>query len=380
MTRRRANGEGSISRHPKRDLYMGRFYVEMPDGTHKRRTVYGKTRKAVAEKMNEALANRSKGIVVDDENLTLGAWLDRWLEDSVRGNVGAGSLRQYSIHIHHHIQPSLGRVKLSRLNPSHIQALYAQKLRDGLAPATVRLTHAVLHRALDQAVKFNLIAQNPTARVDLPKIKQDEITPLDPEQARLFLDAASEARERYEALFTVALTVGLRIGEVLGLRWSDIDLEAGTLRVSYQLQRYPGKGLVLTEPKYGSRRTIALPQRALESLRIHRKRQAEERLRAGANWRDMGLVFASEIGTPLDARNVTHKHFKPLLKRAGLPNIRFHDLRHSCATILLSRGVHPTYVQNLLGHKSVKLTLDRYSHWMPSMGEQTAAAMEAALG
>jgi integrase len=174
---------------------------------------------------------------------------------------------------------------------------------------------------------------------------------------------------------------GLRMGEALGLKWSDIDLEGGTLRLHRQLQRMrEGGGLVFSEPKIASRRTIDLPQRAVEALRSHRRRQAEEQLRAGSNWQDNGLVFATGKGTPLDAQNIVNRHFKPLLKRVGLPDIRWHDLRHTCATLLLSRGVHPKLVQHLLGHASIQLTLDRYSHWIPSMGRATAEGMDEALG
>jgi integrase len=360
----------------KDGLFQGMYTVQTPDGP-KRKYIYGRKYKDVQRKLSEALGDAARGIVFDDENMTVGEWLSKWLEDSVEGNVGPGTYHQYRIHARHHIIPTLGRVKLARLTAAHIQSLYAQKLRDGLAPATVRLTHAVLHRALDQAVKFNLLPSNPAERVDPPKVRQDEITPLGSEQARALLDAAKG--ERLEALYIVALTVGLRIGEALGLKWSDIDWDAGTLRVNRQLQRYTGKGLVFVEPKHSSRRTITLPQSALMALRSHRKRQLEEELRA-TDYEDSGLVFATQTGKPLDARNVANKHFKPLLKRAALPDIRFHDLRHTCATLLLSRGTHPKYVQELLGHKSIKLTLDRYSHWMPSMGRATADGMDEALG
>jgi integrase len=252
-------------------------------------------------------------------------------------------------------------------------------LRDGLKPSSVRYIHAVLHRGLEQAVRFSLIPFNPAARVDPPKVRQEEITPLDSEQARVFLEAAKG--DRFEALCVLSLTVGLRMGEALGLKWSDIDVDAKTLRVNRQLQRVrDGGGLVFSEPKNASRRTIDLPQRALEALRSHRKRQIEEQLRASAQWADNGLVFTTGIGTPIDAQNIVNRHFKPLLKRAGLPSIRWHDLRHTYATLLLARGTHPTYVQKSLGHASVQLTLDRYSHWMPSMGRNTAQGIDVALG
>ena len=227
-------------------------------------------------------------------------------------------------------------------------------------------------------MRFNLIPFNPASKVDPPKVRPEEVTPLDAEQARRFLHGAHG--DKFEALYVLSLTTGLRMGEALGLRWSDVDLDAGTLRVTRQLQRMrEGGGLVFGEPKNASRRTVDLPQRAVEALRSHRKRQMEEQLRVGSSWQDNGLVFATGKGTPLDAQNIINRHFKPLLRHAGLPDIRWHDLRHTCATLLLSRGTHPTYVQKLLGHASVQLTLDRYSHWMPSMGKHTASAMDDAL-
>jgi integrase len=170
------------------------------------------------------------------------------------------------------------------------------------------------------------------------------------------------------------------MSEPLGLKWSDIDLDAGTLRMHRHLQRVrDGGGLVFSEPKNSSRQTIDLPQRAEEALRSHRKHQLEEMFRA-SSYKDSDLVFATGKGTPLDAQNMVNRHFKPLLKRAALPNIRWHVLRHACATLLLGRSVHPTLVQQLLGHASITMTLDRYSHWLPSMGRYTAQGMDEALG
>jgi len=310
--------------------------------------------------------------------------MERWLEDSAKGDLGHRAYANYKLQIRRHISPAFARLKLSKLTAAHIQSLYAAKLRDGLKPASVRYIHAVLHRALEQAVRFNLIPFNPASRVDPPKIRQDEITPLDAEQARTFLEAASVAGDRHECLYVLSLTCGLRMGEALGLKWTDIDLDASTLRVNRQLQRMRRDGdksgtLVFSEPKNASTRTVDLPQRALKSLKSHHTRQLEEELRA-AHYEDSGLVFATGKGTPLDAQNVINRHFKPLLKRAALPDIRWHDLRHTYATLLLSRGTHPTYVQKSLGHASVQLTLDRYSHWMPSMGRNTAEGIDEALG
>jgi integrase len=176
----------------------------------------------------------------------------------------------------------------------------------------------------------------------------------------------------------VAVTSGLRIGELLALRWTDVDLEQGVMRVSRTLSRAKG-GPRFTTPKNGKGRPVTLTREAVEALRSHRKGQNEVRLKLGTLWADNGLIFASETGKPLTRDFVDRRSFKPLLKRAGLPKKRLHDLRHTCATLLLGQGVHPTLVQKLLGHASVVMTLNRYSHWIPSMGDQTARAMEAAL-
>jgi integrase len=381
MAKRRGNGEGSITRHKKSGLYMARYWVETPTGP-KRKTVYGKKREDVADELTKALGNRAEGLIFDDENISVGEYVTRWLEDSAKGDLAPRTYQNYRLQVRRHIVPALGRTKLRALSPASIQSLYAAKLRDGLKPSSVRYMHAVLHRALEQADRWNMIPRNPAASVDPPKLRHEEITPLDANQACRFLDAAKGGR--FEGLFVLSLTVGLRMGEALGLKWSDIDLDAGSLRVNRQLQRLRRDGdnagkLVFSEPKNASRRTVDLPQRTVEALRSHRKRQVEEQLRVGSGWQDNGLVFPTTIGTPLDAQNIVNRHFKPLLRRAGLPDIRWHDLRHTCATLLLSRGTHPKYVQKLLGHASIQLTLDRYSHWMPSMGKHTASAMDDAL-
>jgi integrase len=211
------------------------------------------------------MGDSAKGIYFDDENQTVAQYMERWLEDSAKGDLGHRAYHNYRLQIRRHISPAFGRLKLSKLTAAHIQSLYAAKLRDGLKPSSVRYIHAVLHRALEQAVRFNLIPFNPAARVDPPKVRQEEITPLDTEQARKFL--ATAGGDRFEASYVLSLTVGLRMGEALGLRWSDIDLDTKTLRVSRQLQRVrDGGGLVFSEPKNASRRTVDLPQRAVEAL------------------------------------------------------------------------------------------------------------------
>jgi integrase len=377
--RQRGNGAGTVYPRKNRDGkvtgYRGSYFA--PDG--KRRYVSAK-RKGDAERvLRDAMTDADRGLVFDASNQSVSEYMTHWLEDFAKGTIAPRTYHNYRLQIREHIVPAFGTVKLSKLDTPNIQALYNAKLRDGLKPSSVRYIHAVLHCALEKALELRLIPRNPAASARPPKIRQEEITPLDVEQTRVLLAAAKG--DRFECLYVLSLTCGLRMGESLGLKWSDIDLDAGTLRVHRQLQRIrEGGGLVFSEPKNASRRTIDLPQKAVEALWSHRKRQIEEQLRGGAKWQDHGLVFASSKGTPMDAQNIVNRYFKPLLKRAGLPDIRWHDLRHTYATLLLARGTHPTYVQKSLGHASVQLTLDRYSHWMPSMGRNTAQGIDEALG
>src|ERR671921_2559873 len=183
---------------------------------------------------------------------------------------------------------------------------------------------------------------------------------------------------RLEALYALAVTAGLRIGELLGLKWEDMNLDAETLHVR-RTKSQAKSGPTFTTPKNGKGRRLRLTRRAAEALTSHKATQNAERLKLGDLWQDNGLVFCTHGGKPLDFHNLRVASFKPLLRKAELPDIRFHDLRHTCATLLLSRGHHPKLVQELLGHASVAMTLDRYSHVLPGMGDQTAAAMEAAL-
>jgi integrase len=278
--------------------------------------------------------------------------------------------------IRNHIKPALGQRRLKNLAPVHVQYLYQKKLDAGLASGTVRLIHGILHKALEQAVKWGTVPRNVCKATTPPKPNPEEIRPLDAEQARKLLEAARG--NRLEALYVLAVTAGLRIGELLGLKWEDVDLDAATLRVR-RAKSQAKTGPTFTAPKNGKGRSIRLTQRAVEALKTHKAAQNAERLKLGDLWEDNSLIFCTTAGKPLDFRNVATASFKPLLKEAGLPDIRFHDLRHTCATLLLSRGHHPKLVQELLGHASVAMTLDRYSHVLPGMGDQTAKAMEAAL-
>jgi integrase len=372
---KRGNGEGSISRR-KNGGWMAQYTAYTAEG-RKRKTLYGKTRQEVAAKLARALSDRENGLILDAGNQTLDEYLNRWLNGSVKGSVKDKTFNDYEWLVRKHVAPALGRTKLKALSPIHLQGLYQAKLEVGLSPSTVRHLHVVLHRALDQALRWELVPRNVSEAVDLPKLQKKEIRPLTGDQARRLLEVAQG--DRLEALYVLAVHLGLRQGELLGLRWEDVDLETGTLQVRRTLTTTKG-GPRFTAPKTAkSRRSIKLTAGAVDALRRHHDCQFEESTRLAGLWQDYGLVFASTTGTPLNPSNLTSRSFKPLLKRAGLPDIRFHDLRHTCATLLLSRGVHPKLVQELLGHATIAITLDTYSHVLPGMGDQTANAMESAL-
>ncbi|MBV9455200.1 MAG: site-specific integrase [Rubrobacter sp.] len=294
----------------------------------------------------------------------------------IKGYAKPSTFESYERIIRNHIKPALGHKKLKTLAPNHLQYFYQSKLDDGLAPGTVRLMHGILHKALEQATQWGAVSRNVCKAVTPPKPNPEDMHPLDAEQTKLLLKAAHGTR--LEALYVLAVTGGLRVGELLGLTWEDVDFDTVTLRVRRTKSR-ARSGPTFTTPKNGKGRSIKLTRQAVEALKLHRAAQNIERLKAGSLWQSNNLVFSTTTGKPLDFRNLATASFKPLLKKVGLPDIRFHDLRHTCATLLLSRGHHPKLVQDLLGHASVAMTLDRYSHVLPGMGDQTAAAMEAAL-
>ncbi len=375
MTRKRGNGEGSIYRR-KDGRWVGQYLVYTADGP-KYRYLYEKTRQDVSKKLTKAMADRDGGITFDAGTLTVSEYLDRWMKDSVRGTVRLSTVERHEINVRVHINPTLGQVKLKSLTPAHVRALHREKLDAGSSPATVRKIHSTLHKALAQAVADGLLPRN-AADVKAPRPAPDEMRPLSEAEARAFLEAASD--ERSEALYVLAITTGLRRGELLGLRWDDADLEKGTLRVGRSLVREGGRyTLGDTKTKRG-RRQVNLTPRTVNALKAHRKRQLEERVSLAGLYEDQGLIFATSAGTPIQPENLVKRSFKPLLKKAGLPEIRFHDLRHTCATLLLGRGVHPKIVQELLGHATIAMTLDTYSHYLPSMGDQASGAMGDAFG
>jgi len=371
MSPKRANGEGSICRR-KDGIWQGA--VTMADG--KRKYLYGSSREEVRKKVGANVRAVETGTMSDSRGLTVGEFLDQWLEDVVRPNVRPWTYAGYEVHVRLHLKPTIGRVQLDKLTPLNVQQLLNARVDAGLKPKSVRYIRGTLRTALNQAVRWGLISRNAAALVDSPRVEHYEIQPFTPDEARAFL--AAMKGDRLEALYSVALTMGLRQGEALGLRWQEVNLDLGYLRVSKQLQRFDGKSQ-LVEPKTArSRRTIAMPKSIVAALKDHRERQLAEKGLAGTRWEENGLVFTTPLGRPVDATRVS-KEFHDHLKRAGLPQRRFHDLRHSCATLLLVQGVSPRVVMDVLGHSQIAMTMNTYSHVIPELRRQAADRMDELL-
>lgn len=367
--RRRANAEGSVFR--RRD---GRWAASVSLGPGRRKTVYGPTRDAVSAKLITLLKAREEGLPLAPERQTTGQYLGQWLE-AVRPTLRPESYRRYEEVCRLHIVPELGKIRLARLAPQDVQAAYARRLEAGLSRTSVQLLHGVLHKALDQAMRWGLVPRNVADLVSAPRRSTPEMRTLSPEEAGTLLEAASG--ERLEALYVLALTSGLRLGELQALRWRDVNLDGARLRVTATFQGMANGKLLLAKPKTArSRREVHLSALAVAALRRHRVAQLEERLRAANFWEDHDLVFANERGRPLDGNNFRERAFARLLERAGLPRIRFHDLRHTAATLLMSQGVPIKVASEMLGHADIATTLRTYSHVLPGMQEQAAEAMD----
>jgi len=374
MNGRRGNGEGSITKR-KDGTWMAR--VRLPNG--KRKYVYAKTRKEVSQKLREVITAMDAGRTVATKRQSIEQYLRTWFEGH-KTLVRQTTADVYETLLRNHIYPTIGRIQLSSLDVHHLESLYARKLDEGLAPATVRQIHAVLRKGLGRAAEVGTIQRNVAALAKPPRIPKHEIQPLNAEQTRSLLEAV--VGDRFEALFVLSLSTGMRIGEVLGLRWADVDLAEGFLQVRFTLaHNRKGGGWRLGEPKSArSRRRIELPAVTESALRSHRARQAEERLALGPAWKKHDFVFPDTVGNPMRVNNLRRRSFAKALQKAKLrSNVRLHDLRHTAATLLLIQNVHVKVVSELLGHSSTSFTMDRYSHVLPTMQATAARAMDTLL-
>jgi len=365
---KRGNNEGNIKRRSD-----GRWEARIMTRDGARKSFYGRTRREVARRLTEALRDQDQGLPIVGDRQTVEQYLTSWLE-SAKPTIKLSTWIRYERFVRRDALPALGAIPLSKLSPQHLQSLYSSRLAAGVAPTTVIHLHALLHLALDEALRLGLVQRNVTNLVNPPRRVREEMKALTPEQARRFLEPAAETS--LEAFSVLAVMMGMRIGELLALKWRDVDLDRHTAQVRATVQRL-GPSLVFSEPKSArSRRKVALPQMAVEALRRHRACQVEERLALGPAWDDLDLVFPNGVGRPMEHSNLRIRSFQPLLKKVGLPRIRLHDLRHTAATLLLLQGVHVKVVSEMLGHASIAITLDLYSHVLPDMQREATAAMD----
>ena len=368
---RRGFGEGSI--YCRAD---GRWvsYLRGPDGRKKFFT--GPTRAEVRDRLAEAQRQAHAGRLVVGRDQPTDQYLQRWLADAVCHSVRPKTYENYDLCVRR-LLPHIGGLRLRALTPEHIQHALGKLLVDGLAPRTVRQVHMVLRRALKQAVLWRILPSNPSDAVRPPRADRQEIRALTEVDVRHLLEVASETR--HYALWVFLVTTGVRLGEALGLRWSDIEFAESRAHIRRALQRQRGAGIVFVEPKTAkSRRTVPMPPQTVAVLQDHRRGQEADRRDAKNKWEEFDLVFASAVGRPIDM-NFLSLVFHRTLKLAGLPRHRIHDLRHTAATHLLTRHVHPKVVQELLGHSTIAITLDTYSHVMPALAQEASTHMSSLL-
>lgn len=375
--RKRQSGEGSVYQRAD-GRWVGSLTVGHRDGKRLRRYIYGASPEEVRDALTRARNDLLDGHEVrTDQRETVAAFLTRWLE-AVKPTVRPGTWVGYEIHVRLHLLPNLGSVRLTALSTADVQIALNRLAASGLAPKTVRHVRATLRLALNAAMEWNLVKRNAAARgVKLPPMPKSQIRVLSEQECQRLLDAARD--DRLHALYATAAGMGLRQGELLGLSWSDIDLDRGVLHVRHSLRRIGGRLVLAPTKTEGSAATVPMPEVVIAGLRAHGARQELDRRIAGDAWQDSGLVFTTGIGTAIDARNL-QRHFASLLRQAGLPRVRFHDLRHSFASILLARGANFHEVASLLRHSSPALVASTYGHVMPDRPKVVIGYMDAALG
>jgi len=350
------------------------FVIELgKDENGKRRQIMRrgfKTKKEAEEAYNKAKYEiQQQGKCLEPSKLLYKDYLNEWLSNK-RHNLSQQTFELYSSNINNHIEPVLGDIQLSKLSALHIQRFITELKNKGLSNSTVERIYSIVNASLNNAVKKELLNKNVATLVDKPKVKQRELQVWDIKMVQQFLKTAREHEPRLYIAFHLALLTGMRQGEILGLRWQDVEFERGNIVVRQTLS-HDGKTLKSGGKSRNSVRSIAIDDATLDTLRKHRRMVVQEKVQLGGKYVDNDLVVCTTKGTPITPRNLSRTWYR-LLDRSGLPEIRFHDLRHSHASLLMKLGKHPKIVQERLGHASIKLTLDTYSHIMPNMQEEAA--------
>jgi integrase len=363
----RGHGEGTIHQRTS-----GSWRAQISKGGKR----FGKTFKKKADAHDWLRKTQNKlemGQNIEGGKLTLAQYLPVWLENS-EASLRSTTVEQYHQIYRDHILPHIGKIQLKDLQLAQIERLYTGLLGSGVSVRTVRMVHSVLHKALEKSVAYGHLGRNPAYGASLPRYTHSEMKVLDADQAHQFLVAAQDSR--YEALYSLAIHTGMRQGELFGLKWADLNWNKGELRIQRQVKREPGQGWTFANPKTKKgRRTIKLGVEILKLLKAHKKNQDVQKSILGSRWKENGLILPSLVGTPLNPSNLT-KDFRRVLNRAGLARIRFHDLRHTAASLMLNNGIPLIVVSNTLGHSKPSTTLDIYGHLYQETQTNVAQVMD----
>lgn len=371
MAKRRGNKEGTIYMHKASKKWCAQISL---DGY--RMTKYFDTQKECREWIKEINRQIDYGMTWEAATMRVSEYLFEWVK-IMEHSLSPKTWVRYEQVVRDHFIPRLGKIKLQELRPDQIQLLYSLKIKEGYSTRSVRMMRDILRNALNQAIRWGLITRNPVLSTKPPKRQKREMKYLTKRQVKKLLAVVDGTR--HAALYHIAVTTGLRKGELLGLKWSGINWENRQLQVRRQLQRVHKQGLLFSQPKtVGSNRVVALGHVVIEKLKKHQELQNDQKKVAGKKWQENDLLFPTTIGTPYEPRNLV-RHFEELLQKNRIPRVRFHDLRHTAATLMLQKGIHPKVVQERLGHSSITITLDTYSHVIPSMQGEAADEIDDLL-
>jgi integrase len=371
--KRNPHGAGSIWRR-KDGRYEARVYVPQPDGTRARKTVYGNTWEECDEKRQEHVRRARQGVPTPTRSAKLSEWLPYWLAHYVEPRRKLSTYDKYETHVRLYLIPLLGTKRLETLSVADVRR-FTTRMQSAYTAATAKEAHRVLRTALTAAVREELITRNVASLVEPPRVKQREISPWSLEETLTFLEAAR--RDPLYAAFVLAIAMGLRRGELVGLRWSDVDLDNRVLHVRQQVQRRRGT-LYDDAPKSRRKRVVPMPALCIAPLRWHRLRQREAFARTGTEWSEKGYVFATRNGRPVEPRNV-YRSFTRVAADAGLRVVRLHDARHGCATLLTAAGVAPRVIMEILGHSQISITMDVYTHVVHDTQREAISHMDRLL-
>ncbi|MEU6217222.1 tyrosine-type recombinase/integrase [Streptomyces sp. NPDC047022] len=371
--KRNPNGAGSIWQR-KDGRFEARVYVPQPDGTRKRKTVYGNTWEECDTKRQELVRRGRQGIPTPTRSAKLSEWLPYWLEHYIEPRRKLSTYDKYETHLRLYLVPLLGTKRLETLSVADVRR-FITRMQNTHTAATAKEAHRVLRTALTAAVREELITRNVASLVESPRVKQREIRPWSLEETLTFLEAAR--RDPLYAAFVLAIAMGLRRGELVGVRWSDVDLDNRVLHVRQQTQRRRGT-LYDDDPKSRRSRVVPMPALCIAPLRWHRLRQRDVFARTGVAWSESGYVFATRNGRPVEPRNV-YRSFTRVAADAGLRVVRLHDARHGTATLLTAAGVAPRVIMEILGHSQISITMDVYTHVVHDTQREAISHMDRLL-